>query len=89
MLHTLPLLLAAACSSPDPKGDARADTAGDTASDTAGDALPDGLHGVPPADPVALPSFAARNQLGEPRAEVDLIGHPSVLWFYPAAGTAG
>ena len=38
------------------------------------------------AEEVAL---AARNQLGESRSEADLVGHPTVLWFYPAAGTYG
>lgn len=62
---------------------------GATDSDT-DDTDPTGeLYGVPPDAPVPLPTFTAHNQYGEARSEADLVGHPSVLWFYPAAGTYG
>lgn len=41
---------------------------------------------APAAD---VPEFAAVNHLGEPRSRADLVGHPTVLWFFPAAGTPG
>jgi peroxiredoxin len=47
------------------------------------------LHGTLPPEPVAAPEFAARNQLGEARGRPDLLGHPTVLWFFPASGTPG
>lgn len=47
------------------------------------------LHGTPPAQPVVLPEFAAMNHLGQPRTREDLLGKPTVLWFFPAAGTPG
>jgi hypothetical protein len=50
---------------------------------------PEALHGTVPPAAVAAPEFAARNQLGEARARPDLIGHPTVLWFFPASGTPG
>ncbi len=63
---------------------ARADTAsaGDTARvvDTVG---------VSPDVPVPLPMFAARNMDETSRGPADLQGGPTVVWFYPAAGTYG
>ena len=47
------------------------------------------LHGTRPAQPVELPEFAAVNHLGEARTRADLLGKPTVLWFFPAAGTPG
>lgn len=61
---------------------ATADTGGATG-------LPTGLNGTPPATPIGLPTFVATNRDGGTRTEVDLIGHPTALWFYPAAGTGG
>lgn len=100
-MRTLPLLLAAAlavgCAADPPRDgadNARADSGpGDTGPGDTEDSgeitVPDGLNGAPPDAAVALPTFAARNQLGEARSESDLLGHPTVLWFYPAAGTYG
>lgn len=51
--------------------------------------LPAGLIGQPPAAPRALPDFQATNRDGGARAREDLLGHPTVMWFYPAAATAG
>jgi peroxiredoxin len=45
--------------------------------------------GEPPATPVPAPDFAATNMDGAARDREDLLGHPTVMWFYPAAGTAG
>lgn len=85
------LLFLFACIAPD---GAALDTAlsadtGDT--DTTGDTgpAPAEIHGVPPESPVPAPTFTARNQNGEDRTQADLLGHPTVLWFYPAAGTYG
>lgn len=52
---------------------------------------PDGatLHGTAPAAPIAAPEFAATGRDGTPRDRSALLGHPTVLWFYPAAGTGG
>ena len=47
------------------------------------------LHGSVPASAVALPDFNASNYDGAARSREDLQGHPSVIWFYPAAATAG
>jgi len=48
-----------------------------------------GLHGARPPAPLAAPAFAATNQAGQPRGPADLLGRPTVLWFYPMAGTPG
>jgi hypothetical protein len=71
----------------DTTGDTDTDT--DTDGDTDGDTLPEGLNGTAPRDAISLPTFAARNQYGEDRSEADVLGHPTIMWFYPAAGTYG
>lgn len=40
---------------------------------------------------VALPvaDFAATNSDGQARTSINLTGQPTVIWFYPAAGTYG
>lgn len=82
----LSLVLALGCTAP--AGDTSvADSGGDTGG---GDTAPaPTFNGTPPETPVALPTFTARNQHGETRTDADLRGHPTVLWFYPAAGTFG
>jgi cytochrome oxidase Cu insertion factor (SCO1/SenC/PrrC family) len=47
------------------------------------------LHGERPTTPVAAPDFHAIDQHGQPRTRDALFGHPTVMWFYPAAATAG
>lgn len=38
---------------------------------------------------VSAPEFAVVNHRGEPRTRDDLLGHPTVMWFFPVAGTPG
>ena len=47
------------------------------------------LHGSVPENNLALPDFSASNYDGAARTREDLMGHPTVIWFYPAAATAG
>lgn len=47
------------------------------------------LNGSPPDEPLAAPEFVATNRDGTGRSREDLLGHPTVMWFYPAASTAG
>lgn len=47
------------------------------------------LNGTWPDNPIAAPEFTALNFDNTGRDQSDLIGNPSVLWFYPAAGTFG
>jgi hypothetical protein len=48
------------------------------------------LHGVPPAIPKPAPEFTATNRDGTTRTRADLTdGKPTIMWFYPAAGTPG
>ena len=49
--------------------------------------MPKDLHGTPPANPRPLPKFAARNYDGAQRGPDNLRGQPTVLWFFPFAGT--
>ncbi len=49
----------------------------------------EGFNGTSPREPVPLPTFAALNQYGDPRGPEDLLGHATVIWFYPLADTPG
>ncbi len=63
---------------------------GDTSTPTTTETtLPDGLHGIPPAQPVPPINFVATNRDGTLRDQTALLGQPTILWFYPAAGTGG
>lgn len=56
---------------------------------TVTDTAPLELYGTYPPYPLPPAEFAARNRDGTPRSQVDLIGHPTVMWFFPLAGTPG
>ncbi len=47
------------------------------------------LNGSVPDEALPAPDFAATNMDGAARDREDVLGHPTVMWFYPAAGTAG
>lgn len=47
------------------------------------------LHGTLPAEQLSLPVFTATNMDGSVRTEDDLLGHVTLMWFYPAAATGG
>ena len=47
------------------------------------------LHGERPTTPISTPEFQALDQHGQPRTKAALLGHPTVMWFDPAAATAG
>lgn len=51
--------------------------------------LPAELNGTPPENPVPAPEFEALNMDNTGRSRDNLIGHPIVMWFYPAANTSG
>ena len=87
-----------ACSAPadkDEDDDGSGDVGDDSATpDTDGpggtnDVEPDELNGTVPDEVLPAPEFAATNRDGGARAREDLMGHPTVMWFYPAAATAG
>lgn len=81
------LLLACTDAAPSPDSGEVADSGRDTGDVTIDPGLD--LVGEPPDAPVPLPSFAARNLDGSDRGPDELRGQPTVLWFYPAAGTYG
>ncbi len=83
----LPLFLA--CHAPEAPTDTRPDPGTDSATDSAIDTAPVATHGTVPAEALALPDFRATNQRDQPRNRDNVLGHPTVLWFYPAASTAG
>jgi hypothetical protein len=93
-----------ACSVKSHEGDAavsRADLPSDTAAadtDTpidSGEVVED--TSTPPPDltgervdpPLAAIAFSATNRDGTARSREDLLGHPTVMWFYPAASSYG
>jgi cytochrome oxidase Cu insertion factor (SCO1/SenC/PrrC family) len=47
------------------------------------------LNGLRPSAPLEVPDFSAINQDGVARSKADLLGHPTAVWFFPAAGTPG
>lgn len=51
--------------------------------------LATGLYGHAPSAAVPAPEFTVRNRDGAARSRDALLGHPTVVWFYPAAATAG
>ena len=62
----------------------------DTPSVTTVDDIRDlGLSGDVPRVSAELADFAATNSDGNPRGPPDIAGSPTVLWFFPAAGTYG
>ncbi|MCB9684338.1 MAG: hypothetical protein H6738_05970 [Alphaproteobacteria bacterium] len=73
----------------DTDADSDSDTDADSDADT--DTLPTGLNGHPPVTPKGPPTFTqVLNRDGTPRTQADLTdGHPTVMWFYPAAFTGG
>src|SRR5436190_5592161 len=74
----------------DSDADTDSDSDGDSDSDTDTDTDTDvSFNGTVPDEPISVPEFAATNQDGTARDRDDLIGHPTVLWFYPGAFTSG
>jgi peroxiredoxin len=51
--------------------------------------LPSGLNGTPVDPAVPLIAFSAQNSDGTSRSMSDLVDGPTVIWFYPLAGTPG
>ena len=70
----------------DSDSDADSDSDSDSDSDTDTDVS---FNGTVPGEPISAPEFAATNRDGSSRDRSDLIGHPTVLWFYPGAFTSG
>ena len=80
-----------ACTTNSPEEDPEVDTDDVVAEsgDETGTVEPPSFNGVPPENPLSLPEFVATNYDGNTRGPGDLIGSPTVLWFYPKAATAG
>lgn len=57
-------------------------TGPDTAVDSGAD---DGLRGARLDPPLGPPVFAVLDSAGFTRTEADLVGHPTVLWFFREA----
>ena len=89
------VLTLGACAASD--GDPASDTTGggdvtdsSTGSDTTDPAqTPAYLHGTVPSEALPAPKFVATNLDGSSRGTDNLIGTPTVMWFYPVAATSG
>ena len=51
--------------------------------------FPSQLNGSRPSQALPPPEFVALNSDGEMRTPADLLGQPTVMWFFPFAGTPG
>lgn len=51
--------------------------------------VPDETYGQAPATSLPAPAFSATNYDGTSRGIDDLTDGPTVVWFFPAAGTYG
>ena len=80
-------LLGLGCGDKPDLGDT-ADSGADTADSGADTAVVE-YNGTSPKQPIAAPVFSATNRDGSARDQSALIGQPTVMWFYPAAGTYG
>lgn len=47
------------------------------------------LYGTAPDEAFPAPKFTVYNHESEARTREDLIGHPTVMWFFPFADTPG
>lgn len=69
--------------------DAVADSGLGGPTDTDTDVAWGALHGTRPADALPAPdALRIRNQDGEERDVTDLVGTPTVMWFFPRAATS-
>jgi thioredoxin-dependent peroxiredoxin len=74
----------------DTDGDSDSDTDADSDADTDADSDTDvSFNGETPTVPISAPDFGATNRDGSARDRGDLLGHPTVMWFYPGAFTGG
>jgi cytochrome oxidase Cu insertion factor (SCO1/SenC/PrrC family) len=89
MTRSLLLLLAAlgCVEARPPAGDDAPDADADADADS--DTEPVALHGTVPSKALAAPTFTATNRDGTTRDRAALLGHPTVMWFYPQAATSG
>ena len=69
--------------------DGASDGASDGADGAADGADGDELNGDTPDSDVPAPTFTAANRDGSARSREDLLGQPTVMWFYPLAASAG
>jgi hypothetical protein len=62
----------------------------ETADTATGTTTTPTLNGEVPAVALPVPTFTEVLAMdGTSRSSTDLVGQPTVLWFYPAAGTGG
>lgn len=65
------------------------DGGGEAGGDAGSDGAPVEYNGDVPAEALPPIDFVATHYDGSPRGKADLMTNPTVMWFYPAAGTSG
>ena len=78
-----------ACTPPEPSLLDSTDLEDLEPSDTANDVDPADLKGEQPEGPLAAPEFTVLNHDSASRTREDLLGHRTVLWFFPFAMSPG
>ena len=51
--------------------------------------IPSGTNGTEPASEIGPPTFTATNYDYASRSQQDLLGQPTVIWFFPFSATPG
>ena len=51
--------------------------------------IPNDTYGTLPTTDIGVPTFSATNSDGSSRNQDNLIGQPTVMWFFPLAATPG
>ena len=69
--------------------DSATDSGSGDSADTSDSINTGDLHGTVPTESLPAPEFAAINRDGSARSKPDLVGHPTVIWFYPLANSSG
>ena len=88
-LGSLVLLQLAACAPKESPPLDTTDTGPAPGTDTANDVDAADLYGVVPQNALAAPEFTVLNHDGTSRTREDLMGHRTVMWFFPFAMTPG
>ncbi len=65
------------------------DTSPETTTESSTSGSPGVLYGSTPEEAIPAPEFEVLAQDETVRTRDDLLGHPTVIWFYPAANTGG
>jgi len=89
LTFALPFVVTFACGEEQKDDTQTTDTSSGDTTETFDTGLYAETIGERPDEFLGLPEFEATAHNGEARGQADLLGHPSVIWFYPMADTSG